>query len=183
MNKVRVLVVLLSLLPIMASAQSRSGAAAAGALEGLGRGLEDVGRQMQQHQHQMEQDRRNFEYQQQLQARQAEIDRQRALEQKRATEQVRLEREALAEERSRIEAERLRLEDERALAQVEQAHPGFIKVVRSPQFERWKEMQPASVQALSASPRAEDAILMLDLYKRDTATAAQRSSTKKATSQ
>ena len=182
MTKVRILVFLISFFPVLASAQWGEGAA--GALEGLGRAGQEIGRQMmeqeferQRLERQMEQDRRRFEFQQQLQERQREIDRQRALDQQRAAAQAKLEREAMAAERSRLEAERLRLEEERAKAWVEQAHPGWENTVRTPEFSRWKDKQPASVKALVASPRANDAILMLDLYKKDTAAEASKPKT------
>lgn len=52
-------------------------------------------------------------------------------------------------------------------AKVELAHPGWIDLVRTNQFSTWVKSQPASVRRLTQSDRAEDAILVLDLYKRD----------------
>jgi hypothetical protein len=52
-------------------------------------------------------------------------------------------------------------------SQMEAAHPGWVRTVQSRAFGAWKTKQPPRVQALGASNRPEDAILMLDLYKRD----------------
>lgn len=70
-----------------------------------------------------------------------------------------------ADERARIWQEKKEREHE--LAKMNAAHPGWVQTVRSDSFRQWKNQQPASVQALGASDRADDAILMLDLYKRD----------------
>lgn len=50
---------------------------------------------------------------------------------------------------------------------VEQAHPGWRALVRSPDFDAWYRTQPPDVQRLAKSDRSQDAILMLTLYKRD----------------
>jgi hypothetical protein len=51
--------------------------------------------------------------------------------------------------------------------QMEAAHLGWKAMVTASEFDRWPQMQPPSVQRLGASSRVEDAILMLDLFKRD----------------
>lgn len=51
------------------------------------------------------------------------------------------------------------------LSRVEMRHPGWANTVGTPAFQQWKASQPAEVQALGASPFAEDAIRMLDLFK------------------
>lgn len=50
---------------------------------------------------------------------------------------------------------------------LEQAHPGWLSIAKSEKFQQWKKKQPQSVQALGDSPHAKDAILMLDIFKRD----------------
>ncbi len=51
--------------------------------------------------------------------------------------------------------------------QVEQAHPHWTHLVKTADFEEWYSHQPENVQRLGDSPRPEDAIQLLDLYKRD----------------
>jgi hypothetical protein len=162
----------------------------AGALEGLGRAGQDVGRQLMDEANererlerlnkmQMEQDRRRFEYEKQLLERRHQIEREQALEQQRAATQAKLDQQRVAEqakiERLQLEAERVKLEK----AKVEQAHPHWEQTVRSPRFSQWRNTQPASVKALANSDKAEDAVLMLDLYKRDTAVTTKKSAKKK----
>ena len=189
MNKVCVLAFfLLSAVPLFARAQL-GGAAAAGALEGFGKGMADAARQWgedeaekQRLQKQLERDRLRFEYEQELIRQRAEADRRnREIDAQRAEKQ-KAEIAALQAQLARIEAERTKFEEDRAVAKVEAAHPGWIAAIRTPQFSAWKASQPASVQALAASDRAEDAILMLDLYKRDTAAPVPKSAKKTRTS-
>jgi hypothetical protein len=52
-------------------------------------------------------------------------------------------------------------------AKVDNAHPGWGVVVRSKEFTSWLSVQPDSVRKLSVSPTADQVILLLDLYKRD----------------
>lgn len=44
------------------------------------------------------------------------------------------------------------------------AHRGWTNTVKTPEFSAWMQAQPADVQALGASPVAEDAITLLDQY-------------------
>ncbi len=59
------------------------------------------------------------------------------------------------------------LEQAREELKVEAAHPGWIQTVRTKEFAKWMSQQPDSVRRLAQSNQAQDAILMLDLYKRD----------------
>jgi S1-C subfamily serine protease len=52
-------------------------------------------------------------------------------------------------------------------ALVEQAHPGWRSLVRTQQFSNWLLVQPEPVKRLASSPKSDDAILMLALFKRD----------------
>jgi hypothetical protein len=73
-----------------------------------------------------------------------------------------------AQERSaQQQAARRAAEDAAADRRVDAAHPGWRTMVKTRAFREWTQAQPASVQRLGASQRPEDAILMLDLYKRD----------------
>lgn len=47
------------------------------------------------------------------------------------------------------------------------AHPGWLDLIQTPGFLNWKHSQTVAVQALAGSAKTSDAILMLDLYKRD----------------
>jgi hypothetical protein len=53
-------------------------------------------------------------------------------------------------------------------AKVEAAHPGWGVIVRSTEFRTWMQHQPSSLRKMAESPTADQAILILDLYKRDT---------------
>lgn len=50
---------------------------------------------------------------------------------------------------------------------VESAHPGWVSTVGSSEFRAWQKQQPESVKQLGNSERANDAILMIDLFERD----------------
>jgi hypothetical protein len=52
-------------------------------------------------------------------------------------------------------------------AKVEAVHPGWTKTMGTADFKTWLAKQPASVRKLEQSDRSDDAILLLDLYKRD----------------
>lgn len=134
-----------------------------------------------QYQHQLELQRIEQERQMRLlqQQRQVENERQARLEQQRQIENERAKKQA--EENARAErerqerlAEKERLEREIAIMKVERAHPGWEKTIATPKFNSWREAQPTSVQRLADSPNADDAILMLDLYKKDTAKRSKR---------
>ena len=112
--------------------------AGAGALEGLGRAGQQLGDYLSN----------SALLQQQSDA---EI---RRLRQQHDLEQQRLDRQAQTQGRDEI-------------AIVNAAHPGWSALVTTQPFRDWHKKQPSSVQRLASSPRAEDAILMLDLYKRD----------------
>jgi hypothetical protein len=109
--------------------------------------------------------------------RQAELDQQAE-----AQKELMLQRHQLEMERTRYEFEMQRQGQERAAQQqaaqqvadkaavdrqTEAAHPGWKAMVKTSEFDRWRQAQPGSVQRLGASSRVEDAILMLDLFKRD----------------
>lgn len=51
--------------------------------------------------------------------------------------------------------------------QVEKAHPGWRSLVKTAAFNRWLAAQPKNIRQLSESTKIDDAILLLDLYKRD----------------
>lgn len=53
---------------------------------------------------------------------------------------------------------------------VEAVHPGWKAIVNSKTFDKWASKQPRSIAALAESERVQDAILMIDLFKRDTKT-------------
>lgn len=55
------------------------------------------------------------------------------------------------------------------IQKLEYFYPRWVETVRSKEFSDWQDRQPASVQSLAHSPKAKDAILMLDLYERDRA--------------
>ena len=81
----------------------------------------------------------------------------------------------LLERQHQMEMERLRAQHSPpaapAFPQLDAAHPGWKSTVQSQDFSVWMGRQPASVQALASSNREADAILMLDLFKRDQAAA------------
>lgn len=54
---------------------------------------------------------------------------------------------------------------EAELSKLELAHPGWLALVNTKKFAAWTARQPQSVKRLADSSHAEDAILMLDLYK------------------
>lgn len=54
--------------------------------------------------------------------------------------------------------------------EVDLAHPGWRTLVKTAEFGEWRQKQPERIKKLGASEKAEDAILMLDIYKRDTKT-------------
>lgn len=76
------------------------------------------------------------------------------------------------QQQQEINQQRQQQQQTQKAAQVERvmetAHPGWRKTVNSPVFAEWMSKQPRSVKNLADSDRAEDAILMLDLFKRDT---------------
>jgi len=91
-------------------------------------------------------------------------------------------REAHRLEMQRIErAHQLRMEESRRSEQsnrarapsglsaeatrVDAAHPGWQQIVRTQDFKDWLTLQQPPIQRLTASQRADDAILLLDLYK------------------
>ena len=168
MRPFTIAVLVISLLATGAHAQGWGGA-----LEGGARGMQQsidtwqrVEREKelikQQNEFLMEQDRIQAERERQLilERRAQELARQQ--EQRQAEERIQRERASLAAERAKLEMTRAKLA-------VEQAHPGWESAIRTEQFSAWRKGQPASVQRLGESDDPKDAILMLDLYKRDTA--------------
>ena len=88
-------------------------------------------------------------------------------------EMQRIEREfqlrAQAEERARQRSIETRKQEEIQIERaMESAHPGWRTTANSKAFLDWKDRQPASVRGLYESDRLADAMLMLDLFKRDT---------------
>lgn len=153
-----------------------------GALEGLGRWGEQMQRdnaredlERARAKHEMERDRLQYEHQ--LEMNRIARERQaRLLEEQRQAEIARAQKQAEENARARREhqerlAEKERLEREIEILKVERAHPGWEKTIATPQFESWKQAQPTNIQRLAASQHADDAILMLDLYKKDTGAA------------
>lgn len=55
-----------------------------------------------------------------------------------------------------------------AETKIDLAHPGWRTLVKTAEFREWRQRQPERINKLGASEKAEDAILMLDIYKRDT---------------
>jgi hypothetical protein len=109
--------------------------------------------------------------------RQAKLDRQAE-----AQKELMLQQHQLEMERMRYEFEMQRQRHERAAQQqaaqqvadraavdrqMEAAHGGWKAMVKTSEFDRWRQAQPGSVQRVAASSRVEDAILMLDLFERD----------------
>lgn len=67
-------------------------------------------------------------------------------------------------QRRQMEAQnKLRYEAE--TEKVERTHPGWRALVGTKEFAAWTAKQPQSVKRLADSSRADDAILMIDLYK------------------
>lgn len=140
-----------------------------GALEGLGKAGEESAQQWRQEalerqRHENEMKRLEREHQLDMERRAAD----RAREAERRAQSQR-EQQALQDERRRIEREREQLADERELQKVETAHPGWKTLINTVEFKDWKTKQPTSVQQLGMSDKSGDAILMIDLYKRDVA--------------
>jgi hypothetical protein len=134
---------------ILLASTAQAGGAWGGALGGLGDALQrqaeldqqaDEQKELILQQHNLEMERMRYQFEMQRQA------------QERAAQQQAAQRAA---------------DDAAAERQVEAAHPGWRAVVKTSEFHRWRQMQPASVQQLGASSRPQDAILMLDLFKRD----------------
>lgn len=59
----------------------------------------------------------------------------------------------------------------RAFARIDLSHEGWEETVKTPDFGDWLQKQPSDVQALSKSPKALDAVKLLDTYKEHQATA------------
>ncbi|MBI4195959.1 MAG: hypothetical protein HY526_12870 [Betaproteobacteria bacterium] len=109
------------------------------------------------------------------------LDHERQLESQRLEREHRFQIERLRHEQRlevllREREARLREQDwQRATDdEVERAHPGWKSLMSTAQFNAWYLDQPASLQRLRDSGRAEDVMVVLDLYKRDAANAARR---------
>lgn len=124
---------------------------AQGAMGGIGEAMQRIGSQMQ-----------DYGAQREL----IELQHRQEMERIHAQQQFELDR--MQRERQ-AQAEQQRQERTGSEKQVEAAHPGWVQITRSKEFNQWSRRQPASVQALGASDRPSDAILMLDLFKRDQA--------------
>lgn len=155
--------------------------ALSGAFKGLSESMDSSAAYDQQkalmlQQHQLEMQRMEREYK--LRAEAEERTRQQAIEQyrQRQIQEIQAEAEARAAQQS---AQRLDTENREKAAKeretferearrlVEVAHPGWVALVNTKSFSEWERRQPASVRALGQSDRVPDAILLLDLYKRD----------------
>ncbi len=68
----------------------------------------------------------------------------------------------------------------RVLAAIDLKHDGWEETINSKEFEVWYGAQPKDVQQLSASPKAQDAIRMLDLFRSDEDKAKQKQEQEKA---
>lgn len=95
--------------------------------------------------------------------RQAEIDRQRDEAFYVRQEQERL---AIQAERRRLAEERQRLEKQAEINKVERVHPGWQELIKTPKFRTWFDKQPIGMRALGDSGKAEDAITVIDTYKK-----------------
>jgi len=65
-------------------------------------------------------------------------------------------------------------DEARVLAVIDAKHDGWEETINTPEFAAWYRTQPAEIQRLSASPKAKDAIRMLDLYAEHTKKQAQK---------
>lgn len=65
----------------------------------------------------------------------------------------------------RVSAAEARADAARELARVDLKHDGWEETVNTPEFKTWFETQAPDVKALADSPKAKDAIRMLDLYQ------------------
>lgn len=68
----------------------------------------------------------------------------------------------------------------RVLATIDLKHEGWEDDINSPEFEAWFGKQGADTKALAASPKAADAIRLLDQFKADREKAKQKSDQEKA---
>jgi Skp family chaperone for outer membrane proteins len=172
-------VVLLSAITLPGAVYAQS--AWGGALQGLGEGLQrwadqEEQRQLMREQHDREMQRLEREHALRMEAlrREAEYRQQLDEEQHKRQRQAELEREAkqrqqAAIERQQEQSKRAQEEQHTAaqMALVEEKHPGWGKAVNTQNFKNWLSRQPESLKRLSGSDKAEDAITLLDLYKRD----------------
>jgi hypothetical protein len=134
---------------VLLASSAQAGGAWGGALGGLGDALQ-----------------RQTELDQQAEEQKALILQQHNLEMERMRYQFEMQRQA-QERATQQQAAQRAADDAAADRQVEAAHPGWRALVKTSEFHQWRQTQPASVQQLGASPRPQDAILMLDLFKRD----------------
>jgi hypothetical protein len=133
--------------PSITQAQGRT----AGALGGAADALQDISRSLL-----------NAELQRQLMLEQHNLEMQR-LEREHEMRMQELRDQEAAKERSARQGEARQAERQK----VEAAHPGWVALVRTDDFRNWLSGQPASVKELTASDRAEDAIIILNLFKLD----------------
>lgn len=148
-----VVTILLASLYFPVSALAQWGAAAAGALSGAADAMQGVGRMMLESSIQEDLMRKQHELEMQRIERQHEMNMEALRNEQR-------ERERLANDQ--------REERERQIAYLNQAHPGWQSLVTTDVFRQWRSRQPESVQQLARSKSAQDASLLLDLFKRDT---------------
>jgi hypothetical protein len=97
------------------------------------------------------------------------MDRQHELEMHRIREEYRLRAEEQdRNRRSGVDRPTANQKNEQSVvSQIEAVHPGWQTLVRSSDFTNWMRRQPNSIRALANSERVSDAILMVDLYKKD----------------
>lgn len=101
------------------------------------------------------------------------IERQQAYEMKLMQERraaAQAEAEAEKAKQQRLAAERQAAQEAElriAIQEVAAVHPDWQEIRDSQSFKDWAGQQPQSVQNLRNSSRSGDAILIIDLYKRD----------------
>lgn len=97
------------------------------------------------------------------------ITQQHELEMQRIDLEQQLRRDESARQ-TEIRNEQQRRQEQSEIEKVDRAHPEWRDIVRSEGYKKWIAQQPDSVKRIEESSwRAEDAILIFDLYKRDTA--------------
>lgn len=98
------------------------------------------------------------------------------IQSKRIESDLAIEREKAALElRERLERERYQREantrqptKEAEMLKIAAAYPRWMEMVKDPEYNKWMSGQPKSVQAIARPKNADQAILILDLYDKDT---------------
>lgn len=155
------------LLFFYADSPSFAGGHGWGAIGGAADAMQEMSRDLAEQSFQEDLLRKQQQFELEQQRRAFEFERQRAEEERARQEEAYRQQQAIAAERKRLEDERRKLQSEREHAKVDAVHPGWRQIVRSPQFDEWFNKQPAAIQNLQNSSRAEDAIALIDAFKRD----------------